>query len=391
MERINFKISNNKAIIKPCGKIDSSNAAEFEEKISDFLKSETYNGVVFDFENLEYISSAGLRVLLRILKSEKNVSVINVSPEVYEILDVTGFAELMDVKKAYRKISIDNCAAIGTGATGTVYRLDDEIIVKVYNDENALSDIHRERELARQAFVLGLPTAIPFDVVKVGEKYGSVFELLRAESLAEVLIKDPNKVDEFIDLTVDLMKNIHSTEVNKNDLPSFKIKAEKLAGFMEKHLPCEKVQKFKKLVEEIPDKPNMLHCDLHIKNIMLQNGEVFLIDMDTLSYGHPVFEFAALFNAYLGYSELDKNNTLEFFGIEYETGVKLWKGILDGYFAGKDAEYIRSAENKAKLLGYGFLFEDFYCENPDHEDKKRLDVYKKHILSLLDEVDSLVF
>lgn len=391
MEKINFKISDNKAIIEPCGKVDSSNAAEVEGKITNFLKSETYNGIIFDFENLEYISSAGLRVLLRILKAEKNVSVINVSPEVYEILDVTGFAELMDVKKAYRKISIDNCAVIGTGATGTVYRLDDEIIVKVYNDENALSDIHRERELARQAFVLGLPTAIPFDVVKVGEKYGSVFELLRAESLAEVLIKNPSRVDDFINLTVDLMKNIHSTEVNKSDLPPFKLKAEKLADFMEKHLPCEKAQKFKKLVEEIPDKPNMLHCDLHIKNIMLQNGEVFLIDMDTLSYGHPVFEFAALFNAYLGYSELDKNNTLEFFGIEYETGVKLWKGILNGYFAGNDTEYIRSAENKAKLLGYGFLFEDFYCENPDEENKKRLDVYKNHILSLLDDVDSLVF
>ena len=82
------------------------------------------------------------------------------------------------------------------------------------------------------------------------------------------------------------------------------------------------------MADEIPDIMNMVHGDLHIKNVMMQNGEAVLIDMDTLSHGHPIFELQALFNAYIGYGEIDKNNILDFFGIRYETALELWNKIL---------------------------------------------------------------
>ena len=119
-----------------------------------------------DSENLEYISSAGLRVILRLKKAEPSLKVINVSADVYEIFDITGFTEIITIEKAYRKLSVEGCEAIGKGANGTVYRLDPDTIIKVYHNADALADIHRERELARRAFVLGIPTAIPYDVVK---------------------------------------------------------------------------------------------------------------------------------------------------------------------------------------------------------------------------------
>ena len=51
---------------------------------------------------MEYISSAGLRIILRLIKSKRSVKMINVSPEVYEVFEVTGFTEMMTVEKAFR-------------------------------------------------------------------------------------------------------------------------------------------------------------------------------------------------------------------------------------------------------------------------------------------------
>ena len=55
-------------------------------------------------------------------------------------------------------------------------------------------------------------------------------------------------------------------------------------------------------MEAVSVRHQMLHGDYHIKNVMMQDGEVLLIDMDTLCQGHPVFELASMYNAYVGFS-----------------------------------------------------------------------------------------
>ena len=64
--------------------------------------------------------------------------------------------------REYRTISVEGCKCIGKGAKGTVYRYDDELIVKVYNEKNTYKDVEREIALTKTAFVMGLPTAISF-------------------------------------------------------------------------------------------------------------------------------------------------------------------------------------------------------------------------------------
>ena len=164
-------------------------AAEREEllnkEIGDFKGK-----LIIDAAGLEYISSAGLRVILRIKKANPDTIIINCTPETYDIFDMTGFTEMMEVERAYRVFSVEGCEVIGQGANGKVYRIDRDTIVKVYLNPDALPEIHRERELARAAFVAGVPTAIPYDVVRIeGGGYGSVFELLNATSFAKLLIR----------------------------------------------------------------------------------------------------------------------------------------------------------------------------------------------------------
>ena len=92
--------SNNTVTINLIGRVDSSNADQTEEAILMKIYETNASSVILNMKQLEYISSAGLRILLRLKKSGKDVSVTNVSPEIYEVLEITGFTELVTVKKA---------------------------------------------------------------------------------------------------------------------------------------------------------------------------------------------------------------------------------------------------------------------------------------------------
>ena len=71
------------------GKIDTTNAAEFEKEIMAAKPTE------IDASQLEYISSSGLRVLMKLRKTVGEVTIANVSTDVYEIFEVTGFTEIL--------------------------------------------------------------------------------------------------------------------------------------------------------------------------------------------------------------------------------------------------------------------------------------------------------
>lgn len=374
------------------GRIDSHNADQTGVEIDKIMAENTAESVVFDAENLEYISSAGLRVVLRIRKARPELKIINVSSEVYEIFEMTGFTEMMTIEKAYRRVSVDGCEVIGQGANGKVYRLDPDTIIKVYLNPDCLSDIHRERELARTAFVAGIPTAIPYDVVKVGEGYGSVFELLSAKSFAKLIAAEPDNLDKYVALYVDLLKKIHSTIINSGNIPNQKEVTLDWVKFLKEYLPQATYDKLYKLVDAIPESKYLMHGDYHIKNVMMQGDEVLLIDMDTLCLGNPVFEFASIFLAYVGFSELDHDNVIKFLGIPFEVSGQIWKKTLEMYFGTTDEATLDDIANKAKIIGYTRLMRRTIRRDPDSEiGKKTIELAKNNIIELVEKVDSLVF
>ncbi len=389
---VTVKNENNVSTIILEGKIDSGNAPEVQKQIFDSLDSNA-KAITVDAEKLEYISSSGLRVLLKLRKSCANIEIIGVSPEVYEILEMTGFTEMLTVKKAYRRLSVEGCEILGEGANGIVYRYDSEIIVKTYHDADALSEIHRSSKLARRALILGIPTAIPFDVVRVGDSYGSVYELLNAKSFSKLIALEPENKDTYIAKYVELLKLIHSTEVDADEMDDMKEIALDWAKFLEGHLPKEQSDKLISLVEAVPKTYTMIHGDYHTNNVQMQNGEVLLIDMDTLSYGHPVFELASMFLGFVGFGELDHNVTLKFMKLPYETTTYIWKKALSLYLNTEDEERIAEVERKAQIIGYVRLMRRTIRRNGYNtpEGKAIIENCKAHLTDLLSKVDTLVF
>ena len=203
---ITYRVDKDILYIAIEGRIDASNASAAEEAIFSSKNDNKEKHTVIDADKLEYISSAGLRVVLKLRKEDPQLAVINVASEVYEIFDMTGFTDMLTVEKAFRQISIDGCELIARGGNGSVYRYDEETIVKTYHNGASLDEIRLEKELSRKVFVKGINTAIPYDVVKVGDSYGSVAEMLSAKSVAKILRANPEKFDECMDIYTDLLK-----------------------------------------------------------------------------------------------------------------------------------------------------------------------------------------
>ena len=80
------------------GRLDTTTAPQLEKELK-----EDVNGVselTFDFAKLEYISSAGLRVLLsaqKIMNKQGHMVIRNVSPEIMEIFEITGFTDILNI------------------------------------------------------------------------------------------------------------------------------------------------------------------------------------------------------------------------------------------------------------------------------------------------------
>lgn len=369
------------------GHIDSANAEDAERQITSLREKYPTDKLAIDADKLTYISSAGLRILLRLRKAYSDLSIVNVSDSVYEILDMTGFTEMIDVEKAYRRISVDGCEVIGQGANGKVYRLDGDTIVKVYLNPDSLPDIKRETALSRMAFVLGLPTAIPFDVVRVGDGYGSVFEMLDAQSFAKLLLDNPEKIDYYVGLYVKLLKLIHGTEIKSGDIPDMKQVALGWAEFLKDYLPEKEAVKLVALISAVPERRTLIHGDYHIKNIMMQKDEVLLIDMDTLSVGHPVFELASMFLAHEGFGLCKSPDSTGILGVPYSLTVPFLNKSLKLYI-GKDDETVAAIKEKAMTVGYARLLRRTIRRNGDPE---LIAECKKRLIDLIDRVDSLDF
>ena len=389
-QQMNFHIDDNTLYIALTGRIDASNASAVEKELQAIRSAHSGLSTVLDAETLAYISSAGLRILLRLRKADPSLTLINVSPEVYDVLDMTGFTEMLTVKKAYRHLSVDGCEMIGKGANGAVYRYDAETIIKVYFNADALPEIQRERELARRALVLGINTALPYDVVRVGESYGTVMELLEALSLSKLIKQDPEHLELPLKYYVDMLKQIHSTEVAPGDMPDMKEVALDWAAFDREHLPEELGSKLYQMVEAVPEQHTMMHGDYHPNNIMVRDGEALLIDMDTLCVGHPIFELGSMFNAFVGFSALDHEAILNFLGFSRDVAGVFWRRALAMYLDTEDAARIDEVANKASLVGYMRLLRRTIRRNEPNREQL-IAFYKAQLMNLIPAIDELTF
>ena len=334
------------------GRLDTATSAEASAEITRELdKIGTIGSLTCDASRLEYISSSGLRILLSLAKRYKNFRVIDAQPQVYEVLETTGFTKIMTVERAMRRLSIEGCRLIGIGGVGKVYRLDGDTIIKVFREGTTMDEVRREITMSKEAFVLGMPTAISFDIVRVtpssenpAECYGLVYELLKAQTLSTYVKQHPTQLDDCARKYADLLYGLHHIEVPEGGkIPSAIERERQQVEQIRRYFPEESINMLLSIVDSIPHGNRLLHLDLQTKNVMVQDDELMLIDMGEVSYGHPLLDLGHIYSAMVSLVG-DYDNII---GMPREMGQRLWDKAISYYFSGLSADVV--AERKAQI------------------------------------------
>ena len=289
----------------------------------------------------------------------------------------------------YRAVSVDGCKIIGRGAKSVVYRYDDELIVKVYNERNMYKDIERENRLAKKTFFANIPTAISFGIVTVGDRYGSMFELIDSSSVAEYTAKNLTNIEYYAGVMADLALQIHSTDAESLKLDDYMPEVFKWNDGLKKCAP-ELAGKIDLMLKNLPKARTAIHGDFHPGNVMMQRGEPLLIDMDRFSRCHPIVDLCGMYMALVGFGEFDPTMPENFMGLSVKDTGRFYDAFIHRYFKGKSESFMAEANDKIALICYVRLVRKVYKKGDRLTDQQIAEraFYLEKIKALVDKVDS---
>ena len=328
------------------GRIDSGNAEEHQKAIFDLIRANEDLQLVFDARDLNYISSAGLRVLLKARKTKgEKLKIENVSDSVLEILTVTGFSDLFDITKKRRTVFLERSDALSRSINGAIYKQSDDNILKVFRKDVSLREIEKERASAHTALVLGVPTLIPFDVVDVGNNYGIIFESAGAVPLSKMITAHPDKLEYYADRFASFLHELHEITIT-DEFPNIKDLYREWIIKGGNRLSDSDRRGIEALLNGIPDSNGYLHGDINPSNVVISDDEFMLMDMAGSSHGHPIFDLQVLYASLI---EIEKERPMycsSTFGLSAENCVRFWEAFLPAYMKGSSESEI----NSMKLL-----------------------------------------
>ncbi len=329
------------------GRLDSVATPIVQEDLHELLAKEgDIEELVWDASEMTYLSSVGLRMLLSMKKQYPSFHIVEAGTDVYNVLEMTAFTQIIPTERLLRRLSIDGCEIVGRGGVGTVYRLSDDTIIKVFRKDVTMDVLYTEMNMAKESFLLGMPTAITFDVVRVGEQYGLVYELLKARTLSDCIKQNPDRIDEYARLYANLFKQIHAIEVGNDRIirSAYENEREQLEH-IRRYFDDESVGLLIHILKSIPKGNRLLHGDLQTKNAMLQDGELMLIDMGEVGYGHPLQDLAHAYSSLMSFI----GNYELVIGFPREYGKLIWDVVMNVYFEGESVETIAHRREQIKV------------------------------------------
>ena len=320
--------------------MDTEASVKFDVDFAAIIKENPHGTLVLDASELQYIASSGLRTILKMAKSGKNFRIENVVPSVYSVFEMTGFSKIMNITKALRKIDLEKCEKIGFGGNGAVYRVSEDEIVKVNFNPETYAGLNLELTKAKEAFLLGIPTAISFDLVDCGGgKKGVVYETIKSRTLGETIQSNPERMEELTEKYVEQLNLLHSTSSENPIFGHAKDNYRSQVENASKFLTPEEGEMLKLVLEALPEESSTLvHCDAHPKNIMIQNGEMLWIDMEQISYGHPIYDLISI--AVILNGMRTDEMMIGIAGMDNATVALLKNCFIRKYFKTEDAEMI---------------------------------------------------
>lgn len=99
--KITQTLSNNDQVLSICGRIDTITSNQLSEEIDKAMINK-FEKLILDFREVDYISSAGLRIIIvaqkKITAGGKKLELTNMNETVKNVFDITGFSQILNIK-----------------------------------------------------------------------------------------------------------------------------------------------------------------------------------------------------------------------------------------------------------------------------------------------------
>ena len=284
----------------------------------------------------------------------------------HEILDETGITSWVKVYKKLRNVDLNSLKMLGTGMYGSVYRVNDEQILKVFHDVHSEIEMRNIINTVRIAFTHDIPTIMPFEVVRTEKGFGVILELLSSQILSTLMHDNTNYFDSYVVKMVDLAKTLANTEFEEGTLRNSNDIATEYVESAAEFLMPEEIVTLKNYIDIVPRRNTGVHGDFHARNIMIMDDKPILIDMDAFSCGHPVWDIGGtyrIYNLFPHFSDDITHKLLELEGITLpdfyfklirftvDEADRCWEKFFDEYFKDYSAQEKIYMADAAKVYG----------------------------------------
>ena len=196
----------------------------------------------------------------------------------------------------YKDIDISAWTKVGEGGEGSTYTNPEtpDVLLKVSNHtltNGSLEAVSKEFHTSKAVYDLGLPTPEMVEIVRVGEDYGILSQLVKGKkSLAKMSGENPDSIDSYAALMAKLAKQFHATEATDCEwIPSHKVFMLEVLDHT-KMIGGKTLERVRAFVQGLEDAPNLVHGDFSFSNLILADDQPYWIDLGHVTHGLPMFD-----------------------------------------------------------------------------------------------------
>lgn len=252
-----------------------------------------------------------------------------------------------------REITLKDWERFGEGAQADAYNCisDQGLMLKLYNEKTPEGLAAKHMKVTESIQKLGLKTPSVYELVTCEGRQGIIFERLQnKKSLNRIMADDPAKIEACAELFAGTLKMIHGTEVDTSVFParSQLMKGLMTAAHQNKVINDAQYERVMASMEGT-DVNRAVFGDANGGNMVLSNGELYIIDIGSFSYGVAEYDLGMFFASHTG--AIKKEFFEELSHMPFENCLKFYKHVMQNYLGTTDEEEIRAYEEKLRPFG----------------------------------------
>ena len=288
-----------------------------------------------------------------------------------------------------RNVSEEGLKKVGGGISGSVFAYGDEQVLKVYTETFPYDEVSRLYEISRFLDANGIKTAKAYEIVRVGNAYGIIQQYIDGKPLPKLIAEGGISRQDAAMYMGELLVKLHALKEEGDHFPTLDAMFGGLLDRCGDKLTSGEKVRMARSISALPCGRVVLHGDFHENNIIVKGEDWYLIDLDSVCSGSPLFEFLQIFCVYENAIPVEMQEALHLSGEEVKAFLRK---LLETYFTGSDPSFIDTCYDCFSRLGeFNRFLAHFLMAGDGDKEREELRVYaKEHFDSVMDEFDRAV-